>query len=119
MDKDTLKYGYAKYLRDALPNATYIGFTGTPIEKADRSTPAVFGKAIHIYDVRQSVEDGTTVTILYESRLVKLELKPEERPHIDSDFEQVTEGEEIEGKEYLKSKWSRLEKVVGLSLIHI
>jgi len=113
LDTDTLKYGYAKYLRDALPNATYIGFTGTPIEKADRSTPAVFGKPIHTYDVRQSVEDGTTVTILYESRLVKLELKPEERPHIDSDFEQVTEGEEIEGKEYLKSKWSRLEKVVG------
>jgi len=113
LDKDALKYGYAKYLRDALPNATFIGFTGTPIEKADRSTPAVFGNPIHTYDVRQSVEDGTTVTILYESRLVKLELKPEERPHIDSDFEQVTEGEEIEGKEYLKSKWSRQEKVVG------
>jgi type I restriction enzyme R subunit len=113
LDADALKYGYAKYLRDALPNATFIGFTGTPIEKADRSTPAVFGKPIHTYDIRQSVEDGTTVTILYESRLAKLELKPEERPHIDSDFEQVTEGEEIEGKEYLKSKWSRLEKVVG------
>lgn len=113
IDKNTLKYGYAKYLRDALPNATFIAFTGTPIEKADRSTPAVFGNPIHTYDVRQSVEDGTTVTILYESRLAKLELKPEERPRIDPEFEMVTEGEEIEGKEYLKSKWSRLEKVVG------
>ncbi|MDT8782555.1 MAG: type I restriction endonuclease subunit R [Candidatus Bathyarchaeota archaeon] len=113
IDKDTLKYGYAKYLRDALPNATFIAFTGTPIEKADRSTPAVFGNPIHTYDVRQSVEDGTTVTILYESRLAKLELKPEERPRIDPEFEMVTEGEEVEGKEYLKSKWSRLEKVVG------
>ena len=113
LDKDTLKYGYAKYLRDALPNATFIGFTGTPIEKADRSTPAVFGKPIHTYDVTQSVEDGTTVTILYESRLAKVELKPEERPNIDQNFEEVTEGEETEGKEHLKSKWSRMEKVVG------
>jgi type I restriction enzyme R subunit len=113
LDKDGLKYGYAKYVRDALPNATFIAFTGTPIEKADRSTPAVFGKPIHVYDIRQSVEDGTTVQILYESRLAKLELKPEERPKIDPAFEEVTEGEEVEGKEYLKSKWSRLEKVVG------
>jgi type I restriction enzyme, R subunit len=113
LDKDALKYGYAKYIRDALPNATFIAFTGTPIEKADRSTPAVFGKPIHIYDIRQSVEDGATVKILYESRLAKLELKPEERPKIDSEFEEITEGEEIDSKEYLKSKWSRLEKVVG------
>ncbi len=113
LDTDALKYGYAKYLRDALPNATFIGFTGTPIEKADRSTPAVFGKPIHTYDVTQSVEDGTTVTILYESRLAKLELKPEERPNIDTEFEQATEAEEVEGREYLKSKWSRMEKVVG------
>jgi type I restriction enzyme, R subunit len=108
-----LKYGYAKYIRDALPNATFIAFTGTPIEMADRSTPAVFGKPIHVYDIRQSVEDGTTVKILYESRLAKLELKPEERPKIDPEFEEVTEGEEIDDKEYLKNKWSRLEKVVG------
>jgi type I restriction enzyme R subunit len=113
LDKDELKYGYAKYVRDALPNATFIAFTGTPIEKADRSTPAVFGKPIHTYDIRQSVDDGTTVKILYESRLAKLELKPEERPKIDPAFEEVTEGEEAESKEYLKSKWSRLEKVVG------
>lgn len=112
-DKALLKYGYAKYVRDALPNATFIGFTGTPIEKADRSTPAVFGKYVDVYDVHQSVEDGATVPILYESRLAKLELKPEERPNIDQEFEEITEGEEIESKEYLKSKWSRLEKVVG------
>ena len=112
-DRAVLKYGYAKYVRDALPNATFIGFTGTPIEKADRSTPAVFGKYVDIYDVEQAVEDGSTVKIYYESRLAKLELKPEERPYIDEEFEEVTEGEEIESKEYLKSKWSRLEKVVG------
>ncbi|MCW4015689.1 MAG: HsdR family type I site-specific deoxyribonuclease, partial [Candidatus Bathyarchaeota archaeon] len=97
-DKPLLKYGYAKYLRDAIPNATFIGFTGTPIERADRSTPAVFGKNIDIYDVQQSVEDGTTVKIYYESRLAKIELKPEERPKIDPEFEEITEGEEIESK---------------------
>jgi type I restriction enzyme R subunit len=113
VDKAALKYGYAKYLRDALPNATFIAFTATPIEKVDRSTPAVFGKVIDAYDVNQAVEDGSTVRIYYESRLAKLELKPEERPLIDEEFEEVTEGEEAEGKEYLKSKWSRLEKVVG------
>ena len=113
VDKEALKYGYAKYLRDALPNATFIAFTGTPIEKADRSTPAVFGKIIDAYDVNQAVEDGSTVRIYYESRLAKLEIKPEERPYIDQEFEEVTEGEETYSKEYLKSKWSRLEKVVG------
>jgi type I restriction enzyme R subunit len=113
LDKEALKYGYAKYLRDALPNATFIGFTGTPIEKADRNTRAVFGKDIDIYDVEQAVEDGSTVRIYYESRLAKLELKPEERPHIDEEFEEVTETEESDTKEYLKSKWSRLEKIVG------
>jgi type I restriction enzyme R subunit len=112
-DEALLKYGYAKYVRDALPNATFIGFTGTPIEKADRSTPAVFGEYVDVYDVQQAVEDGSTVRIFYESRLAKLELKPEERPKIDPEFEEITEGEEIECKEYLKSKWSRLEKVVG------
>jgi len=105
--------GFAKHIRDALPNATFIGFTGTPIEKEDRSTPAVFGKYVDIYDVEQAVEDGTTVRIYYEGRLAKLELKPEERPNIDRDFEEVTEGEEVEHKEKLKSKWARLEKIVG------
>ena len=105
--------GFAKNIRDALPNASFIGFTGTPIEKADRSTRAIFGNDVDVYDVQQAVEDGTTVRIYYESRLAKLELKPEERPHIDKDFEEVTEGEEVEHKEKLKSKWARLEKVVG------
>jgi type I restriction enzyme R subunit len=112
-DKTLITYGYAKYLRDALPNASFIGFTGTPIEKADRSTPAVFGKYVDTYDIEQAVNDGATVRIYYESRLAKLELKPEERPKIDKTFEEVTEGEEVEGKEKLKSKWSRVEKVAG------
>lgn len=105
--------GFARHMRDALPNASFIGFTGTPIEKSDRSTPAVFGKHVDIYDIQQAVNDNVTVPIYFESRLAKLELKPEERPKIDTDFEYVTEGEEIEHKERLKSKWSRLEKVVG------
>src|SRR6267378_1345761 len=112
-DKTLITYGYAKYLRDALPNASFIGFTGTPIEKADRSTPAVFGKYVDTYDIERSVEDGATVRIFYESRLAKLELKPEERPKIDKEFEEVTEGEELEGKDRLKSKWARLERVAG------
>ena len=113
LDKEALKYGYAKYLRDALPNATFIGFTGTPIEKADHNTRKVFGSYIDVYDIEQAVEDGSTVKIYYENRLAKLELKPEARPFLDQEFDEVTEGEEIESKEYLKSKWSRLEKVVG------
>jgi type I restriction enzyme, R subunit len=112
-DKTLITYGYAKYLRDALPNASFIGFTGTPIEKVDRSTPAVFGKYVDTYDIQQAVDDGATVRIYYESRLAKLELKPEERPKIDKEFEDVTEGEEVEGKEKLKSKWSRVERVAG------
>lgn len=112
-DKTLITYGYAKYLRDALTNASFIGFTGTPIEKADRSTPAVFGKYIDTYDIEQAVDDGATVRIYYESRLAKLELKPEERPKIDREFEEVTEGEEVEGKERLKSKWARVERVAG------
>ena len=112
-DDADIKYGYAKYLRDAVPNATFIGFTGTPIEKEDRSTPQVFGKYVDIYDVQQAVEDGSTVRIYYESRLAKIDLKPEERPHIDQEFEEVTEGEEISAKEKLKSKWARVEAVVG------
>jgi type I restriction enzyme R subunit len=111
-DKTLITLGYAKYLRDALPNASFIGFTGTP-EKEDRSTPAVFGKYVDVYDIEQAVDDGATVRIYYESRLAKLELKPEERPKIDEEFEEVTEGEEVERKEKLKSKWARLEKVAG------
>ena len=112
-NKTLITYGYAKYLRDALPNASFIGFTGTPIELADKSTPAVFGKYVDKYDIEKAVEDGATVKIFYESRLAKLELKPEQRPKIDKEFEEATEIEELENKEKLKSKWAQLEKVAG------
>jgi type I restriction enzyme R subunit len=105
--------GFAKHMRDALPNASFIGFTGTPIELADKNTRAVFGDYIDIYDIQRAVEDGATVPIYYESRLARLELKPEERPKIDPEFEEVTEGEEIERKEKLKTKWAALEALVG------
>lgn len=91
-------YGFAKYLRDALPNASFIGFTGTPIEKEDASTPAVFGDYIDIYDVAQAVEDGATVRIYYESRLAKVHLKPEEKAKLDEEVEAITEGEEAQPK---------------------
>jgi len=112
-DKALITYGYAKYLRDALPSASFIGFTGTPIENSDKSTPAVFGKYVDKYDIERAVDDGSTVRIFYESRLAKLELKPEERPKIDKEFEEITEGEEIVCKEKLKGKWARLESVAG------
>lgn len=105
--------GFAKHMRDALPNASFIGFTGTPIEKTDRNTIAVFGDYIDVYDIQQAVDDGATVRIFYESRLAKLELKADERPKIDPQFEEVTEGEEISKREKLKSKWARLEAIVG------
>lgn len=105
--------GFARHLRDAIPNASFIGFTGTPIEKADRNTPAVFGDYIDTYDIMRAVEDKATVRIFYESRLAKLDIKPEERPKIDPEFEEVTENEEVERKEKLKTKWARLEALVG------
>ncbi|MBW1823580.1 MAG: type I restriction endonuclease subunit R [Deltaproteobacteria bacterium] len=105
--------GFARHMRDALPNASFIGFTGTPIEKSDRNTRAVFGNDIDIYDIEQAVKDGATVRIYYESRLVKLELKEDEKPKIDPEFEEVTEGEESTRKEKLKSRWARLEAIVG------
>ena len=105
--------GFARHIRDALPNASFIGFTGTPIELSDRSTPAVFGDYIDIYDIQQSVEDGATVRIYYESRLAPIKLREEERPKIDPGFEEVTENEEVYKKEKLKSKWAQLEAVVG------
>ncbi|MGE5352273.1 MAG: type I restriction endonuclease subunit R [Acidobacteriota bacterium] len=105
--------GFARHMRDALPNASFIGFTGTPIETTDKNTVAVFGNHIDVYDIEQAVKDGATVRIFYESRLAKLELKEEEKPKIDPDFEEVTEGQEIDKKERLKSKWARLEAVVG------
>jgi len=112
-DKELIKYGYAKYLRDALPNASYIGFTGTPIELSDKNTMAVFGDYIDIYDIQQAVEDGSTVRIYYEGRIAKLGLNKKEVPKIDPKFEEVTEREEEYKKEKLKSKWAQLAKVVG------
>ena len=105
--------GFARHMRDALPNASFVGFTGTPIELQDANTRAVFGDYISIYDIRRSVEDGATVPIYYESRLAKLALDEGERPHIDDDFEEATEGEEVERRERLKTKWAQLEAVVG------
>ena len=105
--------GFARHMRDALPHASFIGFTGTPIELADANTRSVFGDYISIYDIQRAVEDGATVPIYYESRLAKLELDESERPHIDEEFEEVTETEEVEGKERLKSRWSQLEAIVG------
>ena len=105
--------GFAKHMRDALPKASFIGFTGTPIDLADKSTRAVFGDYISVYDIQRAVLDGATVPIFYESRLAKLELKEDERPRLDEQFDEVTEGEELEGKEKLKTKWSALEALVG------
>lgn len=106
-------YGFAKYLRDGLPNASFIGFTGTPIEKEDKSTPAIFGNYIDVYDVSQAVADGATVKIYYESRLAKVHLKPEEKARLDEEVEAVTEGEESTAKEKAKAKWTQLEAIVG------
>jgi type I restriction enzyme, R subunit len=105
--------GFARHMRDALPMASFIGFTGTPIEQTDANTRAVFGDYISVYDIQRAVVDGATVPIYYESRLAKLELKESERPRIDPRFEEVTEGEEIERKEKLKTRWAQLEAVVG------
>ena len=105
--------GFARHMHDALPNASFIGFTGTPIELADKNTRAVFGDYISVYDIQRAVADGATVPIYYESRLAKLALVESERPTIDLDFEEATEGEEVERKEKLKTKWAQLEAVVG------
>jgi type I restriction enzyme R subunit len=106
-------YGLARNLRDALPYASFLGFTGTPIERDDRSTPAVFGDYIDVYTISQSVADGTTVPIYYEARLAKLGLREDELPHIDSEFELVTEDAEEAVKDQLKSRWARLEAIFG------
>ena len=100
-------------MRDALPNASFVGFTGTPIELQAANTRAVFGDYISIYDIQRSVEDGATVPIYYESRLAKLTLDENERPKIDPEFEEATEGEEVERRERLKTRWAQLEAVVG------
>ena len=105
--------GYARHMRDALPNASFLGFTGTPIELEDANTRAVFGDYISVYDITRSEADGATVPIYYESRLAQLALDEEEKPNIDPEFEELTEGEELEEKEALKTKWAQLEAVVG------
>lgn len=105
--------GFAKHMRDALPNASFIGFTGTPIESTDKNTQAVFGDYIDIYDIQQAVEDGATVRIFYENRLAKINLKEEQKPKIDEEFEELTESEESTSQQRLKSRWARLEAIVG------
>ena len=105
--------GFARHMRDALPKASFVGFTGTPIELQDANTRAVFGDYISIYDIQRAVEDQATVPIYYESRLAKLTLDENERPKIDPEFEEATEGEEVERKERLKTKWAQLEALVG------
>ncbi|HEV2517049.1 MAG TPA: type I restriction endonuclease subunit R [Devosia sp.] len=108
-----IAYGFAKYLRDALPNASFIGFTGTPIEKDDASTPAVFGEYIDIYDISRAVEDGATVPIYYESRLARIELPEDEKPKIDAEIEEITEDEVATEQERIKRKWATVEALVG------
>lgn len=105
--------GFARAMHEALPSATFIGFTGTPIELSDRNTRAVFGEYVDVYDISQAVEDHATVPIYYEARLAKIELLESERPKIDLAFEEITEGEEEEFKGKLASRWSRLEAMVG------
>ncbi len=105
--------GYARHIRDALPNASFVGFTGTPIELQDANTRSVFGDYISIYDIQRAVEDGATVPIYYESRLARLTLDENEKPNIDPGFEDVTEGEEVNRKEKLKTRWAQLEVIVG------
>ena len=105
--------GFARHMRDALPRASFVGFTGTPIELQDANTRAVFGDYISIYDIQRAVADGATVPIYYESRLAKLSLDEIERPRIDPEFEEATEGEEVQRKEKLKTRWAQLEAIIG------
>lgn len=111
--KGIYQVGYAQHLRDALPNATFVAFTGTPVSLEDRDTRAVFGEYIHVYDMQQAKEDGATVGIYFESRLAKLALKPEQLPQIDDEVDELTEDEEDDQQAKLKSRWAALEKVVG------
>jgi len=108
-----VKYGYAKYLRDALPNASFIGFTGTPIDLEDRSTTSVFGECIDTYDMTRAVEDEATVRIYYENRIIRLETVDDELIKIDDAFDTITEGQEDSERDKNRAKWSRLEAVVG------
>ncbi|GAB3363740.1 MULTISPECIES: type I restriction endonuclease subunit R [Giesbergeria] len=108
-----ISYGFAKYLRDALPNASFIGFTGTPIEADDVNTPAVFGNYIDVYDISRAVEDGATVPIYYESRLARIELDEDEKPKIDAEVNELTEDDPEVEQERFKKKWSTVEALVG------
>ncbi len=108
-----ISYGFAKYMRDALPNASFIGFTGTPIEADDVNTPAVFGEYIDVYDISRAVEDGATVPIYYESRLARIELDEDEKPKIDAEVEELTEEDSEADQERFKQKWSTVEALVG------
>ncbi|MXW86023.1 MAG: type I restriction endonuclease subunit R [Boseongicola sp. SB0667_bin_21] len=108
-----VSYGFAKHLRDALPNASFIGFTGTPIEQEDVNTPAVFGEYIDVYDINRGVKDGATVPIYYESRLARIELDENERPTLDDEIAELTEDEAEGEQERLKRRWANVEAVVG------
>jgi type I restriction enzyme R subunit len=112
-ERGEMQYGYAKHMRDALPNASFIAFTGTPVSQGDRDTRAVFGEYIDVYDMEQAQKDGATVPIYYESRLAKLQLREEETPLIDTEVEELTEDEEESTQARLKSRWAALEKIVG------
>ncbi len=115
VDRDTgdISYGFAKYLREAIPNASFIGFTGTPIEQADVNTPAVFGEYIDVYDISRAVDDGATVPIYYESRLARIELDESEKPKLDEEVAELTEDEALGEQERLKRKWATVEALVG------
>ena len=107
------KYGYAKHMRDALPNASFIGFTGTPLSSVDKDTRAVFGDYVSIYDIQDAVDDGATVPIYYESRLAKLDLNHAEIESLSEQVDEIVEDEEVSDREKTKGHWSRLEKLVG------
>ena len=107
------RYGYAHYIRQALPNASFIGFSGTPIEGEERSTPAIFGDYIDMYDISRAVEDGATVPIYYESRLARIELDEDEKPKIDAEIEEMLEDDSLTEAEDFKAKWSTVEALVG------
>jgi type I restriction enzyme R subunit len=109
----TLSYGFAKYLRDALPNAAFLGFTGTPIEQTDVNTPAIFGTYLDVYDIARAVEDGATVPLYYESRLARIDLNPAEKSQLDAEIEELTEDDTVTEQEQLKRKWATIEALVG------
>jgi type I restriction enzyme R subunit len=111
--QESYQVGYAQHLRDALPNATFVAFTGTPVSSEDRDTRAVFGDYIHVYDMQQAQKDGATVPIYFESRLAKLRLKDADMPLLDDEVDELAEDEEDSAQAKLKSRWAALEKVVG------